>query len=276
MILNQLSSGLERNYIWNPKKCHDQKYIIVFCYKCMDRLPRIVKNGLFFPSEREVLPKSVYKSKGGEIGIPDFHLTTNLLMTQKKKKDDFLEQWKRDYDFHFADLEIEINPNQNFDPYYVKLEGEMNPTMPMEKRPSAKDIFPKTEFVHGNFKIEGNFVASASAGFHQEEDFNSNFGAGIEGEAKIIFKYVPLIAAVNSGTAGSTFHWTFQKAEGKEPIGGLGIKMIIERPREVKDMHIIWKVLVQFHKKWHGDDVATIPENPPATTKLAFKESQFE
>jgi hypothetical protein len=237
----------------------------------MDRLPRIVKIGLFFPSEMEVLPKSAYKSKGGEIAIPGHHLTRNML------KDDFLEQWRRDYDFHYADLQIDINPNQNFDPYYVRVEGEMNPTMATEKRPNATDIFPKTKFVDGNYKIEGNFVASASAGFHEEQVFNSKFGAGIEGEAKITFNYDPMIAEVNSGTAGSTFHWTFQKAEGKEPIGGLGIKMIIQRPREVKDMYIIWReVSAKFHKKWRGDDSAAIPTSPPVTTKLDFKESQFE
>jgi hypothetical protein len=182
----------------------------------VDRLPRIVKNGLFFPSEKEFIPKSVYPSKGGEIGIPDYHLTRNLLMNQKSASEPEIEpeidEWRRDYDFHLADLEIDINPNQNFDPYYVRVEGEMNPTLPMEKRPMVKDVFPKTEFVDGNYKIEGNFVASASAGFHQEQVFNSNFGAGIKGEVKIPFKYVPKVAAVNSGTAGSTFHWTFQKA----------------------------------------------------------------
>jgi hypothetical protein len=127
--------------------------------------------------------------------------------------------------------------------------------------------------VDRNYRIEGKFVASASTGFHQEHAFDSNFGAGIEGEARINFTYNPMIAAINSGTAGASFHWTFQKAEGKVPIGGLDIKIIIERPREIKEMYINWEVTVQFNKKWHNHDTAT---SQPVITELGFKESLIE
>jgi hypothetical protein len=241
----------------------------------MDRLPRIVKSGLFFPSETEMLSKSATITQGGEIGIPDSHTTANMLMTQMKKEE-IIKQWMKEYDFHYADLQIVINPNQHFHPYYVKIEGEMNPGEPVETRPSAKDIFPRTEFVDANYKIEGNFVASASAGFHPEQVFNSNFGARIEGEAKITFNYHPMIAKVNSGTADSTFYWAFEKAEGKEPIGGLDIKLIIQRLRKVKDMHIVWKVSVTFHRPWHRDYTAETQSSSPPTTKLYFKRSQIK
>lgn len=213
-----------------------------------------------FPSDikkQKSILKGAVKSRGGKVGVPDNILTKNLLI-ESEKLDSWIKEWRKQYDFHLAEFQIDVNPTPDYDPEWVCISCSVNPWEPVLLRPMAKDLFPATKFVDANWKISGKFGGSASLGFDDLPSFLNNFEGKINGEAKIEFSYAPKIAQIDSGTSGSNFHWNFRKAENKPPTGGLDLKVILIRPRAVKDMQAVFEVSVKFDRRklpW-GDDVA--------------------
>jgi hypothetical protein len=227
---------------------------------------------LFFPIElvEEEYSLSTSGSEGGSITTPDHSTTRNMIKTQKRISK-ATKEWIEFYDYHYGELQIDINPNNNYNPNQVSIVGTLNHNAPVLKRPNVTDVFPKTEFVDSNWSVQGSFVASASAGFQTEDIFGSKLAANIEGELEVRFNYNPKIAKIDSGTGGSTFHWNFREANAIKPIGGLRIMMIIQRPRSVKELKILWEVEVKYGKKYYGADYG----RHSSETELEFTESQI-
>lgn len=214
------------------------------------------------PSELGIEKKflqEVVESKGGFVGIPDQIFTKNLLIASDKM-DDFVKEWRSKFDFHLAEFQMDVNPNPKYNPESINIQCSLNPFEPALQRPTARYVFPSTEFVDANWKISGKFGVSASLGFNKLPDFldeKSKFG--IDGEAKIEFSYAPKVARIDSGTSGSQFHWNFRSAEGKGPQGGLDLKIVIMRPRTTNRITASFEVAVRFDRKnvpIFGDDIA--------------------
>ena len=228
---------------------------------------------LFLPSElktQESILRSVVPSKGGKVGIPDQILTKNLLIASEQI-DDFVKEWRLKYDFHLAEFQLDINPNPDYNPEWVTITCSLNPWEAALSRPTAKDLFPSTEFVDANWKVSGNFGVSASLGFDRLPEFLQKFEGKTKGEAKIEFTYAPRIARVDSGTSGSNFHWNFRKVRDEAPIGGLDLKAVILRPRAVGQIKAHFEIEVNFDRRsipFFGNDKAraaaesTIEFNP--------------
>ena len=220
-----------------------------------------MESPFIFQSEvktQESILESVEASKGGKVGIPDRILTKNLLISSDKL-DDFVKEWRKKYDFHLAEFQLDINPNPKYDPEWVCITCSLNPWEPTLVRPIAKDLFPSTKFVDKNWKVTGNFGVSASLGFDKLPDFLQKFDGKINGEAKVEFTYAPKVARVDSGTSGSNFHWNFRKASGEAPLGGLDLKAVILRSRAViEPIQALFEIAVKFDRlklPW-GDDMA--------------------
>lgn len=214
---------------------------------------------LFLPSELETESKGlilqeVQESKGGYISIPDQILTKNLL-TAAKTDDAFVREWRKKFDFHLAEFQLDINPKSEYLPEWVNIQCVLNDFDQPMQRPIAKSIFPATEFVDKDWKISGKFGVSATEGFKKLPALENV----VTGEAKIDFTYAPKIARVDSGTAGSSFHWNFRKANNQNPIGGLDLKLVIMRLRSVEQMQLSFEVGVKFNRQnipLIGDDTA--------------------
>jgi len=227
----------------------------------------IFYSDLLFPAEPT---KGIHEFKGGRVGIPSRILTRNMIK-DTKEVDSTIREWKNEYDFHYGELQIALDLDEGYRPEFVNIRGTMNPRSDPNDRASIKDIFPHTKFEDKNYGMEGKFVASASAGFQQEEIFSSQFGSSIHSEVVFTFKYKPTIPVIESGAAGETFFWNFRKNGNQFPTGGLELKMIIERPRKTKSMYVEWNVLVSYKKKYMGHKTANIKD--PTITDLAFTES---
>jgi hypothetical protein len=230
--------------------------------------PHIEKGDLLFDVDPT---KSVYASKGGKVGVPDRILTQNMI-TSTSPPTENLKQWIKNYDFHYAHLQIGANPDEGYMPQYVKIAGEMNPEMPTDQRPIVQHIFPATVFVNKNYSIDGDFVASASTGFQHLQSFATQSDASIKGELKITFKYNPTIPVIDSAATGNSFYWNFRKNGNRIPIGGLDLHIIIARPRKISAMNIQWIISVNYKKKVMGSDKAT---TKPMLTDLIFNESSY-
>ena len=59
------------------------------------------------------------------------------------------------------------------------------------------------------------------------------------------------------------------------PTGGLEINLIIQRPRQMIDMKIGWRISVRFGRSFRRDKEAHIPANPPTITTLKFSNSKI-
>lgn len=234
----------------------------------MDR-SNITEAGLSFPSD---ITKGIYQSKGGKVAVPNRVLTTNMVIN-KLEIDNNIQEWIKDYDFHYASLQIGINPYEGYMPEIVFIQGETNPDLAKEDRPMIKHVFPNTSFSNKNYSIESQIIASANFGFDQLQNLGNSIGGGLKGQAKITFNYLPTIPVIDSSSNDDIFHWNFRKNGNKIPIGGLDLHMIIARPRKTLDMTIRWSIKVKFKKKYLGQDIATAPS---MMTTLLLKESQID
>lgn len=219
-----------------------------------------MKSQLYLPSEfkgEETLLKSVDESKGGYVGTPDQIFTKNMLKASKEL-DSFSKEWRKKYDFHLAEFQVDINPNPDYNPEWVSIACSLNSWEPALSRPTVTKVFPSTEFVDANWKLEGDFGVSASLGFDRKPEFLKKFEAETKGEAKFTFHYNPKIARTDSGTSGSNFHWNFRKASGKFPVGGLELIAVIMRPRNVEQIMVYFEIAVMFDRRnlFWGDCLA--------------------
>ena len=206
---------------------------------------------LLFPSEikgEETILKSVDKSKGGKVGIPDQIVTRNMLKASEKL-DSFSKEWRKKFDFHLAEFQVDINPNPKYSPEWVNITCGLNPTDPVLSRPIVTRLFPSTEFVDASWKVEGDFGVSASLGFDKKPEFLKKFEAEPKGEVKFEFHYSPKIARIDSGTSGSNFHLNFRKARDKFPVGGLELIAVMMRPRSVEHILASFEIAVMFDRR---------------------------
>jgi hypothetical protein len=77
------------------------------------------------------------------------------MLTGQKHLDQSVEEWRKGYDFHCAELQFDIDPNPSFNPSLVRIAGTMNPELNIALRPRVKQVFPATKFVDKNYKVDG-------------------------------------------------------------------------------------------------------------------------